>query len=164
MNRKLPAVILVMGVSGSGKTTIGGMLAARLGGSFLDADAYHPVENLRKMRNGMPLDDSDRWPWLDAMADAVRDFDGPKPVVLGCSALKQAYRDRLQLEGGTVVFLQGSHDTIARRLSARREHFMPANLLRSQLETLEEPSKAITVSVDQAPDQIVDRIMESIAS
>ncbi len=153
-----------MGVSGSGKTTIGGMLAARLGGSFLDADAYHPVENLRKMRNGMPLDDSDRWPWLDAMADAVRDFDGPKPVVLGCSALKQAYRDRLQLEGGTVVFLQGSHDTIARRLSARREHFMPANLLRSQLETLEEPSKAITVSVDQAPDQIVDRIMESIAS
>lgn len=162
MSKKSPALILLMGVSGSGKTTVGRLLAERLGGSFLDADEYHPQENVGKMAQGVPLDDQDRWPWLDAIVDVVRNFDGPRPVVLGCSALKEAYRQRLRLEGDEIVFLQGSYETIESRLAARSGHFMPANLLQSQLDSLEEPARAIVVSVLQSPHEIVDQIVDRL--
>jgi gluconokinase len=153
-------VVVVMGVSGSGKTTIGPMLAAALGGDYAEGDAFHPPANVAKMKSGQPLGDADRRPWLEAMAAAIRDWSQKdRPTVLSCSALKRGYRDILR--GGSpelrFVHLAGDKPLIAARLAARKGHFMPATLLDSQLATLEPPGpdEAITVSIDQAPDAIV---------
>ena len=156
---KASQVILVMGVSGAGKTTIGKLLAERLGGVFLDADNLHSAANIHKLSRGELLNDGDRWPWLDAVAHAVQEHAEYSPLVLACSALKEAYRERLRLGQSPVVFLAGSRETIEQRLESRPEHFMPSALLDSQLEILEEPNGAITVSITNAPDEIVDEIV-----
>tara|TARA_B100000315_G_scaffold228427_1_gene237118 strand:+ start:116 stop:613 length:498 start_codon:yes stop_codon:yes gene_type:complete len=148
-----------MGVAGAGKTTIGKLLARRLGGDFLDADDLHSSANIQKMSRGEPLDDGDRWPWLDVVAHTAREHTGPFPLVLACSALKEAYRERLGLGQGCIVFLTGPRDTIEQRLESRPGHFMPSQLLDSQLEILEEPDWAITVSVTNTPDGIVKEII-----
>ncbi|WP_344529751.1 gluconokinase [Streptomyces albiaxialis] len=148
-----------MGVSGSGKSTIGERLAARLGLPFEDADDFHPPENVRKMSAGQPLDDADRAPWLAAMADwlseRVRSDEG---AVLVCSALKQRYRDRLRRASPALFFLHldGSEELIAERLRGRKGHFMPASLLRSQFEALErlqEDERGAAVPVDGTPEE-----------
>jgi gluconokinase len=156
------SVILVMGVSGSGKTTIGKLLAKHLKGTFLDADDFHPGANIEKMTRGEPLNDEDRWPWLDAIAVAVQEHTAPRPLVLACSALKDSYRDRLRLGANPIVFLTGSRETIAHRLSLRHGHFMPAPLLDSQIIELEEPKNAMTVSISSTPAKIVDQILTKI--
>jgi gluconokinase len=156
------AAIIVMGVSGSGKSTIGALLAERLGWPFADADGFHPPENVAKMAAGIPLTDADRWPWLDAIAahiGAAR--QAGQPVVVACSALRRAYRDRLRAGHGDLLFLHlsGAPEVIAARQAARQGHFMPPSLMASQFATLEdtvaEPD-AVTVSVKASPDEVVE--------
>lgn len=154
------SAIVLMGVAGCGKTTVGERLAARLGWRFLDADDYHPPANVEKMRSGHPLTDEDRWPWLDRLNQLLRDGDS---TVLACSALKQIYRDRIAtgLEDVRWVHLAGSFGLIESRLAARKGHYMPSGLLASQFETLEPPQAALTVYVADAPDVLVERILET---
>ena len=148
-----PVVIVVMGVSGAGKTTHGRALAAALGCDFADADDHHPVANVAKMRAGAPLDDADRAPWLAALRTLIeRHLDAERPLVLACSALKQAYRDALWAHRPRMrlVYLEGNREALAARLAARADHFMPAALLDSQLADLQPPADAVRVPLDLA--------------
>jgi gluconokinase len=154
-------IIVLMGVSGSGKTTVGTLLAQQLGWPFLDADDYHPPANVEKMRGGTPLTDEDRWPWLDRLNTLLREQQAVgRNAVLGCSALKQKYRDRLTtgLEDVRWVHLKGSFELIESRLKARRGHYMPATLLRSQFATLEEPGEAVVADISPCPEEIARRL------
>jgi gluconokinase len=166
----LPCAIVVMGVSGSGKTTIAEGLAERLGWKCEDGDKYHPKSNVEKMSAGHPLTDEDRWPWLNAIADEIeRVCKARGQVVIACSALKRAYRDVL-LRGRDdvrIVFLNGTQQLIAHRLALRKDHFMPPGLLDSQFGTLEPPGpdeNAIDVSIDASVDMIVDDIVSKLRS
>jgi len=142
-------IVVVMGVTGSGKTTVGQALAASLGWPFLDADDLHPPENVGKMAAGHALTDADRWPWLDRIAAESRDrASRGVNAVVACSALRAIYRERLQRAGDVrFVYLRGSETTIAARLSRRQHRYMPAALLPSQLATLEEPDDALTIDI-----------------
>jgi gluconokinase len=168
--RDLPTAIVVMGVSGCGKSTIGMEVARRLGWDFRDGDAFHPPANVAKMRSGAPLTDDDRWPWLDAIAAEVAGREGRGDhVVIACSALKRAYRDRLRATRRAIRFvhLAGSFALIDARMKARRDHFMPASLLESQFATLEAlgaDEDSVTVSVDAEPDAIADEAIERLRS
>jgi carbohydrate kinase (thermoresistant glucokinase family) len=163
-----PAVLVVMGVSGCGKSTIAAMLAHRLHWIYEDGDWLHPQSNIEKMHHGEPLDDADRWPWLHAIAgwiDATR-RDGHHGVV-ACSALKRAYRDILIGDRGDVriIYLKGDRDLIARRIAARADHFMPPGLLDSQFKALEEPTAdehPIVVSIVPHPREIVETIVKKL--
>jgi gluconokinase len=135
--------LVVMGVSGSGKTTVGELLAKRLGWAFMEGDRLHPPANVEKMRQGIPLTDADRWPWLDRIGEELKSWAGEdKSGVLTCSALKRAYRDRIRAARPDVrfVYVKGSEALIAARVAARHHEYMPASLLRSQFDTLEEPT------------------------
>ena len=158
-------LIIVMGVSGAGKTTVGRALADGIGATFLDADDFHPPANVAKMRAGRPLDDADRAPWLARLHDALADRAARgESVVMACSALKASYRR--ELSSGLdvrVVHLAGNRETIAARLARRSGHYMPAGLLESQFDALEAPADAVTVDVDAAPADIVARIRAALA-
>ena len=146
-----------MGVSGCGKTTIGRALAHAMGWAFLDADDFHPGANVAKLRAGTPLTDDDRWPWLDRLAAEMSAINARgASAVLGCSALRQAYRDRLARAGGVrIVYLKGDRATIEPRLAARAGHYMPPSLLTSQFAALEEPADVIVVDIRlPAPRQV----------
>lgn len=140
-------ILVMMGVSGSGKTTIGRAFADAMGWTFLDADDFHPPANMAKMAAGTPLTDDDRWPWLDRLRDELIAIDQRgEHAVLACSALKAAYRARLQQANDVhFVYLKGDRATIAPRLAMRHGHYMPASLLESQFATLEEPTDAIVI-------------------
>jgi gluconokinase len=142
-------IVVVMGVSGCGKSTVGEALAESLGWRFLDADDFHPPANVAKMAAGTPLVDEDRWPWLDRLAAEMRAINaGGGDAVLACSALRQAYRDRLAAAGDVrFVHLAGDLPTIAARLASRQHRYMPQSLLASQFATLEPPADAIAVDV-----------------
>jgi gluconokinase len=162
--------IVVMGVSGSGKSTIAEALARKLGFSEEDGDSFHPASNIAKMSAGIPLTDEDRRPWLRAIAASIdRHAETGQPFVVACSALKRAYRDIL-VHGRTdvrFVFLKGSYDFIAARMKLRDGHFMPMSLLRNQFETLEPPTDdehVITVDIDATIDEIVAKIVSRLAS
>ena len=164
-----PPAILVFGVSGAGKTTVGRMLAERLGWAFLDADDLHPKANVEKMRAGVPLGDADRWPWLDAVGEWMdaRAAEGRASVV-ACSALKRAYRERLragrpQLK---IVYLAGSQALIEDRLARRKGHYWPAGLLPTQFAALEPPvpdEQAVTVDIGPPPEALVEAIARRLA-
>jgi len=157
--------VIVMGVSGSGKTTIAEALAEKLGYACEDGDAYHPEANVAKMHSGVPLTDEDRWPWLRAIAQAIdRKAEAGTQVVIACSALKRAYREILVhgRDDIRIVYLRGSRDLIAKRLALRTHHFMPVSLLDSQFAAIDEPSPAehvITVEIDATVDEIVAQII-----
>ena len=162
---RLPPTLIIMGVSGSGKSVIGSLLAERLGGVFDDGDDYHPPSNKAKMSAGTPLTDEDRWPWYATLRQRIMDMRGKTPVhVLGCSALKPVYRDRLK-EGDSdkeiaFVLLDGSRELITSRMAARKGHFMPLSLLESQLATLQATPDLVRISIDATPEEIVTRIAE----
>ncbi len=163
------AAVIVMGVSGCGKSTIGALLAHRLSWEFQDGDWFHPPENVEKMHNGTPLTDDDRMPWLQAIAARIDELRrGGTQEVIACSALKKRYRDILVADYPDVqlVYLKGDQDLIGHRISLRQEHFMPAALLQSQFATLEEPvqtERPIVVDVDGTPADIVTSIIAALA-
>lgn len=163
-----PPAVVVMGVSGSGKTTVGEALSARFGWPLLEGDQFHPKANIDKMSSGTPLADEDRWPWLDAIATAMR--EAPDGVIVTCSSLRRIYRDRLRDKAGRpviFVYLNGSRDTLAARLAARKGHFMPASLLDSQLATLEPPGGdeplIVPVSLEPPVETVVRTAIEGVA-
>lgn len=162
------SAVIVMGVSGSGKTTVAEALARQLGFDCEDGDSYHPKSNVAKMHAGIPLTDDDRWPWLQAIVEAIdRDAAARTPVVIACSALKRAYRAILVhgRDDVRIVYLKGSRELIEGRLALRTSHFMPTSLLGSQFATIEEPLPAehiITVNIDATVDEIVAQIIERL--
>lgn len=150
-------MLVLMGVSGSGKSTVGDALASSLGWRFLDADSFHPSANVAKMKAGTPLTDDDRWPWLDRLVDEMRAILGRgDSAVLACSALKASYRERLARAGDVrFVYLEGDETTIGARIAARDHQYMPASLLDSQFATLEVPAGALAVDVRlPVPEQV----------
>jgi gluconokinase len=160
--RDTPCALIVMGVAGSGKSTIAENLAKRLGWTYEDGDKFHPASNVAKMSAGHPLTDEDRWPWLQAIADEIdRVCKAGEHVVMACSALKRSYRDVL-VHGRRdvrIVYLNGTQELIAGRLAARKGHFMPPGLLASQFKTLEPPGadeNPVIVSIDASVEEIVD--------
>jgi gluconokinase len=165
---KTPCALVLMGVSGSGKSTVADRLAARLGWRFADGDSFHPASNVAKMSAGQPLTDEDRWPWLQAIADEIDRLSAAgERAVIACSALKRAYREVLVhgRDDVRIVFLDGTPDLIAARLAARKGHFMPPGLLASQFKTLERPEadeRPITVSIDAPVERIVDDIVTQL--
>lgn len=165
-----PSALIVMGVSGSGKSTIAAALAERLAWTFEDGDRFHPPSNVAKMRSGQPLTDEDRWPWLQAIADEIeRVCKAGRHVVIACSALKRAYRTVLVRGRGDTrfVFLDGSQALVADRLAQRKGHFMPPGLLDSQFKTLEPPQAdehPIIVSIDAPVEVIVSNIVAQISA
>jgi gluconokinase len=167
-DEKMPCALVVMGVSGSGKSTIADALAKRINWRFEDGDRFHPASNVAKMSAGQPLTDEDRWPWLQAIADEIDRVCGKGDrAVVACSALKRTYRNILVhgRDDVRIVFLDGTEALIASRLTARRGHFMPPGLLASQFKTLEPPTpdeRAVTVSIDATVDTIVDDIIRQL--
>ena len=152
-----------MGVSGSGKSTIGKMLADKLKWEFEDADDFHSQDSIKKMKRGIPLTEEDRNPWLQTIQDAINQWlEEGKNVVLACSALKEDYREKFCYgqDQVTLVYLQGSYEVIKQRLGNRKDHFMDENLLESQFETLEEPTEGIHVKITNSPETVVNEIIE----
>ena len=158
-------MVIVMGVSGVGKTTVGERLAAALGWSFLDADAFHPPGNVAKMATGVPLTDEDRAPWLERLRELMGSaLEKGEDLVLACSALKRSYRERLTVDAARQrwVYLHAPRELLAQRLARRRGHFMPPALLDSQLETLEAPADALWVDVSADPDTVVATVLRGL--
>jgi len=161
-------VVVVMGVSGIGKTVVGQALADRLGWTFQDADHFHPAANVERMSRGIALTDTERWPWLDSLADLITaNLAGDGGLVLACSALARRYRDRMGVGrlGVRLVSLDGPPELIRGRIEARRDHFMPATLLDSQLAALERPTpdeRPIVVGIDATPEEIASRIVTAL--
>ncbi len=166
LSRRTPVIVVVMGVTGAGKTTIGVLLAQRLGWDFVDADSFHSPANVEKIKQGIALDDADRGPWLKSLRDAMEGWAAEhKNVVLACSALKRSYRDELYVAGQTkFVYLKGSYDLIYQRLRQRHGHFASEAILASQFAALEEPDDAITVDIDHTEDEIVAEIMRQLGA
>jgi len=160
-------IVVLMGVSGCGKTTIGRLLGKRLQCEFIDADDFHPPANVAKMAAGVPLEDADRWPWLERLNAELRQREArARGAVLACSALKQSYRDRLLagLARCELVYLRADAELLRARLAGRSHRYMPASLLESQLATLEPPAAAIEIDAAQSATRCVERIAAAIAS
>lgn len=163
---RFPGSIIVMGVSGSGKSSVGERIAKAYGYPFIEGDALHPPDNIKKMSKGIPLTDDDRWPWLAAIGRKLAESSGP--AVVACSALKVSYRQKLREsapEGLAFVHLHGAEAVLADRMQHRTGHFMPASLLRTQLATLEDPTgetNTVTIDIDQALDAIVDEALAAL--
>ena len=160
--------IILMGVSGSGKSTIGSLLSDATGADFFDGDDFHPKENIEKMSNGIPLNDDDRKDWLVSLRDLL-DLHSPSSIIIACSALKDSYRDFLETSTQPVrfIYLKGSKALLTERLAQRASktnHFMPTSLLDSQLDTLQEPQgpQTVTISIDQSPKQIIETLLSSL--
>ena len=154
-------IVVLMGVSGVGKTTIGELVAKQLGWRFIEGDQYHPQKNIDKMAAGIPLEDADRWPWLDALNRRIR---AEHDAVVTCSALKQSYRQRLfaGVADYRLVYLHAPKAVLAERVAKRKHKYMPASLLDSQLATLEPPRDAIAIDVTAKPEDSVEAIVQAL--
>lgn len=160
-------IIILMGVSGCGKTTIGKHLASILNIPYYEGDVFHPSSNVEKMSAGLPLTDTDRKAWLNALAELInKKIEKGEEGILSCSALKKKYRDHLRVAPGQVyfIYLKGDYDLIYTRLKGRKNHYMPANLLRSQFNDLQEPENELTVKIDQTPIEIIREITTYLSS
>jgi len=157
-------VIIIIGVSGSGKTTIGRLLSGELGWKYYEGDNFHPPANIEKLKNGVPLDDADRKPWLESLRELIRNcLEQGDSAVVACSALKQRYRDFLLVDERVIlIYLKGDYELIRERLSKRRGHFLNPNLLDSQFAALEEPKTAMQVDVSLSPAEIVKSIRSAL--
>ena len=157
-------VIIIIGVSGSGKTTIGRLLSGELGWKYYEGDDFHPPANIEKLKHGVPLDDADRKPWLESLRDLIRNcLEQNDSAVVACSALKQRYRDFLLVDERVIlIYLKGDYELIRQRLSKRRGHFLNPNLLDSQFAALEEPKTAMQVDVSLSPAEIVKSIRSAL--
>ena len=157
-------VVLVMGTTGAGKTTVGKLLAARLRWTFLDADDFHPPANIEKMKHGIPLTDADRFPWLEEIhTELVRLSLNGTNIALACSALKQSYRDQLSAElDMRIVYLRGTYDTMRRHIEARHGHFAGEAILAGQFADLEEPKNALALDVSHSPEQLVTEMIANL--
>ncbi|MFZ0847965.1 MAG: gluconokinase [Hyphomicrobiaceae bacterium] len=164
----VPMVVVLMGVSSSGKSTTGKQLSKMLGWPFRDADSFHPPANIEKMRRGIALEDSDRWPWLAAIADWIDQQLGKGECgLVSCSALKKSYRRRLvgDRTGVRLVFLKGSFELVGKRMARRRDHFMPLSLLKNQFDVLEEPQadeNALVISIAKPAQQVAQTIIAEL--
>jgi len=157
---------IVMGVSGCGKTSVGKALAENLGWDFYDADDFHPPENVAKMAGGIPLDDSDRAPWLASLNELIASsLKTDSPGVLACSALKERYRQQLMEgnDGVKIIYLKGSYDLIWSRMQKRTEHYMKPHMLQSQFDALEEPSNGLTIDISMPVDEVVRKIILNVS-
>lgn len=157
--------VIVMGVSGCGKSTVGKLLAKKMDCPFYDGDDFHPAANIAKMSQGIPLNDEDRAGWLAALAELIRaTLEKGESGVLACSALKQKYRDQLRVDEKQVkfVYLKGSYELIKARMEARPGHYMKPGMLDSQFAALEEPADAITVSIVEPPKKIVEQVLKQL--
>jgi gluconokinase len=154
-----------MGTAGSGKTTVGELLAGQLGWEFADGDNFHSPASIEKMTRGVPLDDQDRIPWLDAIREAMEQWNAQRRnVVLACSALKKSYRERLQISSAArLVYLKGTYDLLRERLHARKGHYATEQILTSQFADLEEPAGAIAIDVARSPEEIVAELRKQLA-
>lgn len=159
-------VIILMGVSGCGKTTVGRLLAADLNLPFFDADDFHSLDNIKKMKCGISLNDKDRQPWLESLSTNIREWERSGGAILACSALKKSYRTILNSGDAHVVFvyLKGSKNLILERIYKRKAHYMPAALLDSQFAALEEPGKGLAVSIEATPEEISNQIKNKLKS
>ncbi|MEM7442240.1 MAG: gluconokinase [Pseudomonadota bacterium] len=159
---------VIMGVAGCGKTSVGQALAGTLGATYLDGDDLHPAANVAKMASGQPLTDDDRWPWLDLVGDRLG--QSSSNILIGCSALRRVYRDRIRDGAGTAVIflhLKGAQEVIERRMQARKDHFMPVSLLRSQFETLEnleDDETGFEIDIDRSRQAVVDACLAKLRS
>jgi len=156
-------IVIILGVSGAGKTTVGKLLARKLGWHFLEADDFHPTANIKKMRSGVPLVDEDRWPWLENLREIIkRRIEAGENEVVACSVLKRKYRDRLRVNSDVkFMFFRGDYALIAEQLRHRRGHFMNPDLLRSQFADLEEPEPdegTITIELGRTPEELVEEL------
>lgn len=163
----MPRTLIVMGVSGCGKTLIGNLLAARLGGICEDADDFHSAANKQKMGAGIPLTDEDRWPWYKALRARIEEMRGQTPLyILACSALKEIYRDKLRADDAesdmVFVHLKGPKEVIFSRMAKREGHYMPVTLLDSQFAILEESPELWNVSLEQTPEEIVEEVVKRL--
>lgn len=170
-NQDTPLALIVMGVSGSGKTSIGEGVAARLGVHFIEGDALHPAANVEKMSKGIPLTDEDRWPWLERIGGEIAtSLAKGEGIAVSCSALKRVYRERLRAAAGGhlyFIYLDGSKALLTKRMGERKGHFMPASLLESQLQTLEVPTgepHVVTVDIDDTIEGIVEASIKGLAA
>jgi carbohydrate kinase (thermoresistant glucokinase family) len=161
-----PPVLVLIGVSGSGKSTVAGLLAGRLGWDIEEGDDLHPAASVERMRSGHPLDDEDRWPWLAKIAEWIGEHTSAgQPGIITCSALRKSYREVLRGEHVVFVYLAGTREEIARRLTRRHGHYMPASLLDSQFEALEPPGpdeKSITVRVEGSASREADEVIRRL--
>jgi len=162
-------IVIIFGVSGAGKTTVGKLFARELGWRFVEADDFHPAANIEKMRSGQPLTDEDRWPWLDCLRKQIeRSLSAGENAVLACSALKRIYRDRLRSSDEVkFVFLRGDYALVEKQLRSRHGHFMDANLLQSQFDDLEEPQpdeNVLAIELGRTPGKIVEKIKTKLNS
>jgi gluconokinase len=160
-------ICILMGVSGAGKSTIGQLVGQHLGWQFYDGDRFHPPENIAKMSSGIPLDDRDRLPWLLALQNLIEKTRHDNThAIIACSALKQSYRQLLQGEQQDIlwVYLKGSYAQIWQRIQQRQNHYMKAEMLRSQLESLEEPTDAVVIEISSTPEAIAAQIVELLKS
>lgn len=151
-------ICILMGVSGSGKSTIGQLLSQKLGWPFYDGDDFHPPENIAKMRQGIPLTDGDRYSWLSTLRTLIEQNQN---AIIACSSLKESYREYLQGERSDLIwiYLKGNYEQILERMQHRKQHFMKPQMLRSQFITLEEPKNAVVIDISLPPDEIIDRIV-----
>lgn len=157
-------MIIIMGVSGCGKTTIGKRLSDRTGMPFFDADDFHPQSNIDKMSNNIPLTDSDRHPWLISLSEKIAFWDSQGGAILACSALKEQYRELLSAGNTSIswVYLSGSFELIKSRMESRNGHYMKASLLQSQFDALEVPDYGLDISIENDPEEIIDTIISKL--